>query len=72
MKRKYLDLAERVVWTFIQTFLSTLLLDGAIGIDLPPDQKLKVAAGAAVISAVKCVIGFQIGNGDSASTAPTV
>lgn len=67
MKRKYLDLAERVLWTFIQAFAAEWLITTTF------DQRsLKVGLAAGAISAVKCVVGFNVGNGDSASTAPTV
>lgn len=67
MKRKYLDLVERVTWTFVQGFAATWLITTEF------DQTaLKVGAVAGVISAVKCIAAFQVGNGDSASTAPTV
>lgn len=67
MKRKYLDLLERVVWTFIQGFGAVWIVTQDFDM-----SNLKVGAAAGVISAVKCLLAFQYGNGDSASTAPSV
>lgn len=67
MRRKYIDLVERVGWTFIQGFAAEWILTTTFD-----QQGLKIGLIAGAVSAAKSVIGFQIGNGDSASTHPAV
>lgn len=67
MKRKYADLLERVTWTFIQGFGATWLVTQDFD-----TTNLKIGAIAGLASAVKCIVGFRIGNRDSASTVPSV
>lgn len=65
------DVAERVVWTFIQTF-TALLLAGNI-FDITAIQTAAQAAAAAAIAAglslIKSIAATQLGLG-SASTLP--
>ena len=69
--RLYLiDLAERVLWTFLQAFAAALLLSDALNLDA-----LKAAAFAglaAVLALVKGLGAKAIGDRQSASTAPSV
>lgn len=67
MTRKWIDLAERVLSTFLQAFAAEWLVTSSFD-----ELSFKIAAGAGVISAIKCLAGFRIGNGDSASVAPSV
>ena len=63
------DLLERVVWTFIQSFLGVLavdqaLLDGDLGA-----VKVAAAAGAAAVaSVIKGVAASRLGDKGTAST----
>lgn len=67
MNRKYLDLAERVGFTALQAFAAEWLVSSTL------DQRsFKIAGVAAAISAAKCIVGFQVGNRDTASMAPAV
>lgn len=69
-KDKLLDLLERSGWTFIQTFLATLLVSGVLdanGIDI---EAWKVAGIAALLAAIKAVIAQQFGTG-TAATLPS-
>lgn len=72
-RKFYIDLIERVLWTFLQTFAATLLVDANSG-DLQIDlgTKLVVAATAGLASVLKGVAASTIGNKDSASTASEV
>lgn len=74
MTRKtfYFDLLERALWTFAQTFLATLFVDGTVGIDLPADDKVKLALAAGVAAVVKGVMVNQLPwtAANSASTLP--
>jgi len=66
-----LDTLERVVATFLQTFLAVWIIDGA-SVDLSTDMLSRAAlAGlAAVLSFVKALIAQAAGDADSASLAP--
>ena len=66
-KDKLLDLIERSGWTFIQTFLATLLVSGVLdagGFDV---EAWKVAGVAALLAAIKAVIAQQFGAGTAAT-----
>lgn len=77
MKRTtfYLDLLERTVWTFLQTFAATLV---ASGLDVAPvtnlsiGQKATVAAIAGAIAVLKSLVVNQLPwtAENSASTLP--
>lgn len=68
MTRKFwADMAERVVWTFIQGFFAVWIVTGNLDKDT-----LIGACVAGGISAGKCIIAANIGNRDSASSVPSV
>lgn len=67
MRRKYIDLIERVGWTFVEGFGATWIVTADFD-----TTNLKVGAVAGLLSAFKCLMAFRVGNGDSASTVPTV
>ena len=67
MKSKYVDLLERVVWTFLQSALAVWVASEA---DLFGPTTLKVAAVAGAIAAAKCLLAFQIGAPTTAATLP--
>lgn len=75
--RLYLiDLAERVGWTAVQTFLAVLVASGWFSVDGVVDtsilQRAGIAAIAAVLALLKGVVAKLIGDRNSASTAPEV
>lgn len=64
MKKKYADIAERVLWTAAQAGI------GAINVavfDLPPAYAVLIAA---VLSAVKGFIATKVGTTGTAATLP--
>lgn len=65
MKRKYLDIAERVGWTFAQAAGGVILASGGMGVDV-----WKAAAYAGLLSVVKCVVALNVGDKDSAAALP--
>lgn len=65
MSRKYLDLLERVGWTFAQTAGGVILVSQGFGADV-----WKAAAVAGGLSAVKCLVAFRVGSPESAATLP--
>ena len=65
MKRKYLDLLERVGWTFIQTAGGVIVASQGFGADV-----WKAAAVAGGISVVKCLVAMNVGDRDSAAALP--
>jgi hypothetical protein len=64
-KKFYLDMLERVVWTFIQGFLAVWIVTGDLD-----GETLKVAAVAGAVSVAKCLLATQVGAGNTASTLP--
>lgn len=60
------DWLERVFWTFVQAGIGAISVDQ---FDLPGYWGVVIAAG---LSIVKGFVAKQIGNPDSASTAPSV
>lgn len=62
--RIYLDVLERVGWTFIQAFAATVIVTGF------NKEGLVIAASAAGVSALKCVAATRIGDSDSAAALP--
>ena len=64
-RRFYLDLAERVAWTFVQGFAAEWIVTA--GADL---GSVKVAAVAAAVSVAKCLLATRVGEEDSAATLP--
>lgn len=67
MSKRTKDLLERILWTFVQAFAAEWLISSTF------DQRsFKIAGAAAAISAVKCIVAFNVGNPNSASLAPDV
>jgi hypothetical protein len=64
--RKYLDLLERVVWTFVQAFAASLLVTGLDDLG----TAAKVALGAGIISTAKCLAAMHVGDRGSAAALP--
>jgi len=68
-----LDLAERSIWTFLQTFGALLFVDGATeSVDADFWTKAKVAAIAGIIAVIKGVIASKVGNSGTAQGLPGV
>lgn len=65
------DLAERIVMTWVQAFLGTLVVSGWFSVDavtnLSIAQKAAVAGVAAVIALVKGLVVKAVGIGDPAT-----
>lgn len=59
------DMAERVIWTFIQSAAAVMIVETS----WTPDV-LKVAATAGAIAVLKAIVASRIGNEDSAATLP--
>ena len=59
---KYLDLLERVVWTFVQAAGAVILVQQNFGPDV-----WKIAAVAGGIAVAKCLVAFQVGDKNSAA-----
>ena len=71
--RLYLiDLAERVVMTFLEAFIGVLLLAGADVLTLSALKAAVVAGIIAVLALLKGLLAKVIGDRWSASTAPSV
>lgn len=72
-KRFFIDVLERSIWTFIQTFLGVWVAffdantDGFFN-----GETLKAAVVAAVVAVAKGLIASRIGNPNSASLASSV
>lgn len=69
-----LDMAERSVWTFIQVTGGLLFADGtgAVPMEMPFGEKLKIAAIAGLIAVGKAIMASQIGNSNTAQALPGV
>lgn len=61
----YLDLAERVGWTFIQGFLAFWIVTGDVA-----GQTLTAALVAGAISAGKALLAVRVGDHGTAATLP--
>jgi len=58
-----LDALERLIWTFIQTFLGIVAADGFLdNTSVSWQDKLVAAAVAAAISAAKSVLALKVGS----------
>lgn len=68
MPRKifYLDLLERLVWTFIQGFVAFWVMTGEVDRDT-----LIAGVIAGAISVAKSLLATQIGDKNSAATLPS-
>jgi hypothetical protein len=53
MSKEYKDLLERCLWTFVETFASTLVITPAIGVEISTLEVAALAGGAAVLSVIK-------------------
>lgn len=65
MPKKYLDLCERVFWTFVQTAGGVIIASGGFGVDV-----WRAAAVAGGLSVVKCLVAMNVGDRDSAAALP--
>lgn len=63
---KILDFGERVAWTAIQAFAATAIVTGLDDWQLT----LKVAGGAAILAALKVIVGQNIGRDDTGAIIP--
>lgn len=74
--RYFRDLTERVVWTFVQAFLGTLVAANFFDVAHIRDTSVLQAAGvsaiAAVLAVIKGAVAKFVNRPDSASTAPGV
>lgn len=66
-RKLYLDAAERISWTALQSLLAAWLVLGDFSA-----ATFKVAGAAGLVSAAKCILATRIGEADSASTVPAV
>jgi hypothetical protein len=64
---KYVDIAERVIWTAVQGFCAEWLITRNLDA-----TTLKVAGIAALVSAAKCIVATHIGDSNSAAAIPGV
>lgn len=72
-KRFFIDMIERIVWTFIEAFLALwIVVSGAEGDELFTWQHTRISLVAGVIAAGKAILASRVGRVDSASTAPSV
>lgn len=69
-RRLFLDIAERVFWTFVAGATSTLLLSGFL--DTEAWKAAVVGGVSAVISLVKGVAASRIGDPATAATLPAL
>lgn len=53
MSQEYKDLLERCLWTFVQSFTSTLVITPALGVEISTLQVAALSGGAAVLSVLK-------------------
>jgi hypothetical protein len=53
MSKEYKDLLERCLWTFVETFASTLVITPAIGVEISTLEVAALSGGAAVLSVLK-------------------
>jgi len=53
MKKEYVDLLERCLWTFVESFASALVITPALGIDISTLEVAALSGGAAVLSVLK-------------------
>ena len=53
MSQEYKDLIERCLWTFVETFASTLVITPALGVEISTLEVAVLSGGAAVLSVLK-------------------
>jgi len=63
-----LDMAERVIWTFVQAFAATLVLSSQL--DMSTLKAAGLAGIAAVLAVIKALAASQIGQKGTAATLP--
>lgn len=69
-RRLFIDIAERVFWTFLQGASSTLILTGFLEIEA---WKAAIVGGvAAVLALVKGIAASKVGSPVSAATLPSL
>lgn len=67
------DLTERVLTTFLSTFIPALLAAGPVNlVDLSVWQSAAIAGGAATVSLLKGIMASGFGNRSSASLTKNV
>jgi len=67
-----IDLAERVIWTFVEAFVGVLLLSAADMFSLTVVKSAVAAGVIAVLSLLKGLGAKAIGDSNSASTSSVV
>lgn len=65
-RKFYLDMAERVAWTFVQATVAVLIVNQDWSLDV-----LKIAATAGALAVLKAIGATRIGDSDSAATWPS-
>lgn len=63
-----LDAAERVFWTFVETFTATLIMAGAL--EMSTVKAAALAGIASVLAVVKALAASQVGQKGTAATLP--
>lgn len=71
-KKFWADLLERVVRTFAQATLAALPASYLPGVVIPWWAAFAAGGFAAVLCALTCLAGTQVGSADSASFVPNV
>jgi hypothetical protein len=69
-RRLFLDILERVFWTFIQGAASTLLLSDFLGIEAW--KAAAVGGAAAVLALIKGIAASRMGDPGSGATLPAI
>jgi hypothetical protein len=67
---KWLDLLDRVAWTFIQGLAGTLTADALWDADLTWGAKIGIPLTAAFLSAVKTTVAQRTGDDDLGAAVP--
>lgn len=59
--RFYLDLLERSVWSFVQGFAGSMLIDGWLDrMALSTSEELMVGVGVGALAVAKCILSTQL------------
>lgn len=66
-----IDTAERVIMTFVQTFVAALSFDQLVDMGISGGESALLAAGAAALAALKAAVA-SYSNGTGASLVKTV
>ncbi len=67
---KYVDLLDRVAWTFIQSFVGFVSVDALLNAELSWQTKLVAPAIAALLAAAKTVFGQNTGSDGTGAVVP--